>query len=126
MLDVERTLLSLLMEVGHLAGAYGFSRDAKAIFEGLAAVRPSSAYPVIGKAVVFLNQGEAQAAVQVLEAANFEMTDEGDLGRAFLALALNSAGFSAAAETLCQSLEVSSNQIATAMAAAIMAELRAA
>lgn len=126
MLDVERKLLSLLMEVGHIAGAYGLTVDAEVIFEGLAAVRPQSPYPVIGKAVVFLNRGEPQAAVNVLEKANFSDDEEGDLGRAFLALALNAAGFSSAAFKTCEQLESSTNQTAREMANAILIELRAA
>src|SRR5688572_26663371 len=89
--EVGAESLRRLLEVGYVAAGNGYFAEAEAIFRGLAAVRPDSSAPAIGRAVSALNRGMAGDAVGLLEAERKRSPSDA-LVQAFLGLALRSAG----------------------------------
>jgi tetratricopeptide (TPR) repeat protein len=84
---IDSELVRLLMRAGYLAAWKGFHREAVAIFNGVAAVRPESEVPVIGGGVVAMLTGNYDVAVEVLEKA-LDINPDSALARAHLGGAL--------------------------------------
>jgi Flp pilus assembly protein TadD len=108
-----------LLEIGYIAAGNGLFADAELIFRGVAAVRPESVAPAIGRAVAALNRGDAAEAVRRLEAER-ERSPDDPLLQAFLGLALRSAGRNAESVALLTTLIENPNSVAAAMAKAIL------
>ena len=64
--DVPSQWLRLLMSVGYVACGQGRPSHGVTIFEGIAAVRPSSELPLIGLAMAQVNLGKLTAACDTL------------------------------------------------------------
>jgi len=108
-----------LLEIGYIAAGNGYFADAELIFRGVAAVRPESSAPAIGRAVAALNRGAAGEAVRLLEAER-ERSPSDALSQAFLGLALRSAGRNAEATAALEAATKSGDPIAAAMAQALL------
>lgn len=81
-------MVRLLTELGFAAAGRGLFDEAETIFQGLAAVRPDSAFPYIGLALTRLNAGQPDEAARVLEQEGLARCP-GDIEiRVFLGLAL--------------------------------------
>jgi predicted Zn-dependent protease len=91
-MEIEAKSLQLLMELGLLAGGYGYVREAETIFEGLKAVRPQSEYPLIGWAIVKMSNNQIDESTRVLEKEALKVNPGSDLARGYLGLALMLAG----------------------------------
>jgi hypothetical protein len=91
-MDIDSRSLQLLLEVGLLAGGYGWMKEAEVIFEGLRAVRPENESPLIGLAIAKMNNNQAEESIRILETEALNTNPESDLARAFLGLALKLAG----------------------------------
>jgi hypothetical protein len=92
----DQAAVRLLADLGFAAAGRADVAHARAIFEGLQDLRGSRAFPYIGKALAYLNAGRPDEAVAALEAAQGEVTEERADIDAFLGLALQMAGQSAA------------------------------
>ena len=103
-LEFETDMLTTLMEIGHLAGGYGFFAESETIFAGLAAARPNSALPHIGRAVAHLNAHRPEEAVRILREQALERDPTSELARGFLGLSLMLAGFRHEGERVIQVL----------------------
>lgn len=66
---VEPDCLGNLMQVGYLAVGRSCFAEARAIFQGLIALRPTSEIPLLGLTVTELSAGNLQQATQLLEMA---------------------------------------------------------
>lgn len=69
MISIDSELVRLLMRTGYLAAWNGFHKEAVAIFDGVAAVRPESDIPLIGGAVVAILTGNLEMAASTLDGA---------------------------------------------------------
>ena len=101
-MEIDAQLTKLLMEVGYLAGGYGFVSESEKIFNGIAAVRPESEYPYIGLAVTCLNANMNEAAVEILRTRALKANPDSDLAKSFLGLALKLAGMNAESQKVLQ------------------------
>ena len=111
--------LRRLLEIGYVAAGNGYFAEAETIFRGVAAMRPESSAPVIGRAVSALNRGMAAEAVRLLEAERQRSPDDA-LVQAFLGLALRSAGRNAESTAALAALSDSADAVAAAMAQALL------
>ena len=116
---VSAESLRRLLEIGYVAAGNGYFAEAETIFRGLAAVRPESSAPAIGRAVSALNRGMAADAVGVLEAERKRSPDDA-LVQAFLGLALQSAGRNAESTAALAALTETADPVAAAMAKALL------
>jgi len=91
-MDIDAKKLRLLMQVGFLAGEYGFSGDAETIFEGVRAVRPESESPLIGLAFAKMSSDQMEESIRILEEEALKLNPESDLARGFLGMALKFSG----------------------------------
>lgn len=80
----------LLTEVGFLAAGWGMADEAMTIMAGLKELRPARGAAFVGMALAHMNTNRAGEAVRVLrdEALPAVATEDVDMVRAFLALAL--------------------------------------
>jgi len=90
---LESDEIQLLAQVGMLASARADVRGARAIHEALKLLRPDRDFSYAGLAICFLNAGQPDEAVRVLEQAVLQVRqeDQPDI-KALLALALHQAG----------------------------------
>ena len=77
-----------LTEIGMIAAGRGLAAEALAIFESLQVLRPQRPFPYIGLALVRLNAGKPDEAVEVLERLGLAACPGDPDLRAFLGLAL--------------------------------------
>jgi len=87
-MEISSRSLQMLMELGILAGGYGYGKEADAIFRGIEAVRPESEYPLVGRAIVRMNDNRPEEAARILEEGALPLNPENDLTRGYLGLAL--------------------------------------
>lgn len=104
--------LRLLAEIGFSAVSRGEDAIAEAVFAGITAVRPQGEAGAIGKALVHLHRGEAEAAVTLLR-----RFPGSDAARLFLGLALNRAARRAEAREVLESVAATAQDPAPAEAA---------
>lgn len=119
-MNVSVETLQRLTEVGYLACGHQLDGLAQQIFDGVAALRPDSDAPAIGRGLAALCRGDAGLAVELLQAAR-DAHPESDAVRSFLGLALKLAGLNQQSETILR--EVASagrDPQAAAMAHAIL------
>ena len=91
-MEIDAGSLQLLMEVGFLAGGYGYLGEAEIIFDGLKAVRPQNESPLIGLAFAKMNNNQMDEAIRILEEEALKVNPQSDLARSFLGLALKLSG----------------------------------
>jgi tetratricopeptide (TPR) repeat protein len=111
--------LRLLLEIGYVAAGNGYFQEAEAIFRGVAAKRPESTAPSIGRAIAALNRGSAAEAAAILETERTRCPQD-DLLRAFLGLALKSAGRTAESVALLNAVLDSADPTAANLARALL------
>ena len=105
-----------------MATGGGMHNDAETIFLGVQAARPQSVAPDIGRALVRLNAGQADAAVQILRDA-LDKDADSDVAMAHLGVALQQAGMRSAAEdVLKQVVEANRDETAAALAKSALEE----
>ncbi|CAM2005070.1 tetratricopeptide repeat protein [Acanthopleuribacter pedis] len=121
-MEIPQQSVQDLMEVGYLAGGYGYFKDAIAIFEGLSAVRPDSEYPHIGLAMTHLGMKQTEDAVRILRDNALPKNPENPLTKAFLGLALMQAGLNGESESvLNQVIDDNQNETAVELARNLLA-----
>ncbi len=64
---VDSNEVRLLTEIGFLASARGDTRRAQRIFDALERIRPANAAVYVGLALAYLNRGDADEALRVLD-----------------------------------------------------------
>lgn len=89
----------LLAEIGLMAAGYGLNEHADAILSAVEGTSPSSAVPLIGRALVLMNGGRHDEAARLLER-GAEAVDERDRAalQALRGWALQKAGMAAESE----------------------------
>lgn len=110
------------MRIGYAAAWQGLHKEAVAVFDGVAAVRPESEVPVIGAAVVAMLSGHEDVAIQTLRDGALELNPDSAQARAHLGVALRLHGAEDEGMTLLQ--EVASQTTdpdAAAMASNVLA-----
>lgn len=92
-------LSRLLAEIGLMAAGYGLNDHADAILAAVQDKSPSSAAPVIGRALVLMNNGQHHEAARLLEQ-GVETAGEGDRAalQSLRGWALQKAGMAAESE----------------------------
>lgn len=88
-MNIDSSLLQLLMEIGYLAAGRGLTGAAERIFTGVQAVRPESSYPAISMAIARINAGDFTTAAQYLLEEVAAGRPDNDLSKAFLGMALH-------------------------------------
>ena len=111
-----------LMEIGLMAAGNGLLSDAETIFLGLAAARPESELPLVGRAFVRMNAGRHKEAALLLQQA-MEKNPDSDLAMSFLGAALQMSGLtSASLDVLQQVIEANGNPEAVEFAKSLLEE----
>jgi Flp pilus assembly protein TadD len=118
--EVSTESVRRLLEIGYVAAGNGWFAEAETIFAAIAAVRPESSAPAIGRAVSALNRGAGADAVSLLDHELKVRPDE-PLTRAFLGLALRRAGRRAESDRVLESLQDSADAVAANMARSLLA-----
>jgi len=90
------------MRIGYAAAWQGLPKEAVAIFDGVAAVRPESEVPMIGAAVVAMLSGHENVAIQTLRDGALELNPDSAQARAHLGVALRLQGVEDEGLTLLQ------------------------
>jgi hypothetical protein len=98
-------LSRLLAEIGLMAAGYGLNEHADAILAAVQDTSPSSAAPVIGRALILMNGGQHDEAALLLERA-VAAVDERDRAavRSLRGWALQKAGMAAESERVLSSV----------------------
>lgn len=123
-MEIETTLIQLLMEAGYLAGGYGFFEESEKIFDGITAVRPESELPLIGMAVTKMNAGKYEEAARILWDKALKLNPESDLAKSFLGLTLKLSGLIAESQAILKEvLEANKDETAVNMARNLLEEL---
>ncbi len=121
-MEIPQQSVQDLMEVGYLAGGYGYFKEAVTIFDGLAAVRPDSEYPHIGLAMTQLGMKQSEEAVRILRDHALPKNPDNSLTKAFLGLALMQAGLNGESENvLNQVIDANQNETAVELARNLLA-----
>jgi len=68
-MNASTETVRLLMEIGLMAAGAGLIDEAGKIFEGVRAVRPDDASPLVGLAIAQIHSGRPHDAVDTLETA---------------------------------------------------------
>ena len=118
-LEISAESLRRLLEIGYVAAGNGRFADAETIFRGVAAVRPQSTAPTIGRAVAALNRGAAGEAVAILAAERVRSPSDA-LVQAFLGLALKSAGRNAEGAATLAAVAECADPVASTMAQSLL------
>ena len=118
--EIAADALRRLLEIGYVAAGNGYFAEAETIFAGVAAARPESFAPAIGRAVAALNRGAAAEAVRVLEAERSRHPREALL-QAFLGLALRQVGCNAESAAALEPLVAGADPLAAAIARNLLA-----
>jgi hypothetical protein len=120
-MEIPSQAVKSLMEIGIVAAGSGLRDHARAIFEGLAAVRPESDGPAIGLALIDLGRSEHEAAIGRLREAVAQHPESLD-SKMFLGLALKLAGRNAECGRVVEELVASGDARAKAFAAGLTAQ----
>ncbi len=103
--DLKSNDIRLLAAIGFASARSGLAEQSRKIFEGLASVRPQSAFPYIGLAMASLCVGEPERAASILRNRGLPNCPDDLELRVWLAIALKYSGQSAHAALICKSLE---------------------
>jgi hypothetical protein len=120
-LDIPSQAARTLMEIGFMAAGCGLHEQARTIFDGLEAVRPTSEGPPIGRALIHLGRKEHDVAVGILRdvVAGHPASLEAKM---MLGIALKVAGRNAECSSVVRDLEASGDAKAKSVAAALLAQ----
>jgi hypothetical protein len=88
-MDIAPTTLRDMASLGFLAATQGRAHDAERIFQGLAAIRPEHEATLLGLALVRLNTGHHQEALEILQDKAGPLHPDSENLRCFTALALH-------------------------------------
>ncbi|CAM2065480.1 Tetratricopeptide repeat protein [Sulfidibacter corallicola] len=122
-MEVSTETVQTLMEIGYLAGGYGFFKESITIFEGLSAIRPDSEFPHIGFAMTKLNMKQPEEAVAILRDQALAKNPGNSLTKSFLGLALRQAGHAHECENVLNDvIERNDNETAVALAKSLLAD----
>jgi len=124
MAEAREDLVGSLTAVGFLAGGHGLFDEALTIFEGVAALRPESASPVIGKAVTHIYRKQPEAAVRILEVEGLQAHPNNADIKVFLGLSLRLSGHRGRGDLVLQDVLVdgTAGGDAKELAAALLAD----
>lgn len=123
-MEIKKELLQKVTEIGLLASNYGQAEKARKIFEGIIAVRPDQDMPYIGMAMVEMNIGQYDAALELLQEKALKNNPESDLAKSFTALCYKLAGKKVEAKAAADFVvENGSDADAIAMAKGVLEEL---
>ncbi|MDE1461000.1 YscG family type III secretion protein [Spartinivicinus poritis] len=95
-------LPQMLVELGFIAVGQGMNSEAQCIFTAMQQQYPQQLAPVLGYALLQLNQNEPEAALATLK--NFSTVKEQDMLQAYQALCLMKLGHNSEAELLLKKL----------------------
>ncbi|PTW56652.1 hypothetical protein C8N35_111115 [Breoghania corrubedonensis] len=84
---LDRDLISLLADIGFIAGSRGMNDHARAIFKAICALRPDQEAGFLGESMVDILSGDAQSAITKLNRAPTTVAT-----RTFLGIALIQGG----------------------------------
>ena len=119
-MELSTPTVQRLMEVGLLAAGNHMDADANKIFAAIAAVRPESEMPLIGRAIARLNKGNFGEAINLLGEA-VEKNPESEMAMTFLGMALKVSGMTAASEdALNQVVQSGNNEAAVELAKSLL------
>ncbi|MEO1524995.1 MAG: HrpB1 family type III secretion system apparatus protein [Planctomycetota bacterium] len=96
-MNLQTQTVQRLMEIGFLAAGNNMESQANRIFDAVAAARPDSEMPNVGRAITALNKGHVNEAIELLRQA-VERNSESEMAMTFLGLALKLGGMGAASE----------------------------
>lgn len=116
-------LARLLGEIGLMAAGYGLNGHAQAILAAVQDLSPGSAAPVVGTALLLMNAGRNDEAVDLLERALDHVAEhDRPAATAFLGWALQRAGRAAQSERVLRTLAASKDpdRPAAELAAALL------
>lgn len=100
----QRSLASLLNEVGLVAAGHGKGKKAEHIFDALAVLKPASEVPYIGHAIAAMNAGKWEDAARLLEDKALKKAPDSESAQCFLGLALKQKGDAARSQEVLESI----------------------
>ncbi len=116
-----RSVASLLNEIGLIAAGRGRAKEAEAIFNALALIKPASEIPYIGHAITAMNAGKWAEAISWLQDKALAKAPASEAALCFLGLALKQKGdVSRAEEILGKIADSGKDASAVAMAMAML------
>jgi len=110
-----------LTEIGYASVMYGLSADVEPIFAALNRLYPENTAGAIGHAIMFLNKGNYNAAIEVLQSSLQQCSTNTEEAKAILMLAMHMGGRSDEAEILADDADADTG-VASAMAHSLFAE----
>lgn len=117
----EQHLSRLLIEIGYIAMSQGLHSQAQQIFTAMRTRHPLQLAPVLGQALLKLNQNDAAGALKVLR--GFSTTQEKDMLQAYQAFCLMQLGHRNEAEQLLNPLINSIEQTVAPFAQSLLKEI---
>ncbi|MCX4024658.1 hypothetical protein H0A36_09860 [Endozoicomonas sp. SM1973] len=118
---VNNHLPQLLVELGFIAVGQGMNSEAQCIFAAMQQQHPQQLAPILGQALLKLNQNEPEAALVTLK--NFSTVKEQDMLQAYQALCLMKLGHNNEAEQLLKILINSPEPAVVPFAQALLKEI---
>ncbi len=123
-MKLDPQTLTLLSDLGFIAGGRGMLPLAQKIYEGLMIARPEHESPYIGLAMAMMFSQQPKQAAELLRASALAINPESELARSFLGLALKLDGdVQGAREQLEAVAESGSDQAAVELAKNVLGEL---
>lgn len=121
-MEFEAGSLQLLMDLGFMAGGYGYMQQAATIFDGLRVLRPENESPLIGLAFVILGI-QPEESIRILEEA-LRLNPDSDLARGFMGIAFKLTGQMDRCKASCQEIITRNrDQVAVRMAGSLLEEI---
>jgi len=94
-----------LTEIGYASVMYGLSANVEPIFTALDRLYPENTAGAIGHAITFLNSGDYNAAIDVLQRSLQECSTNVEEAKAILMLAMHMGGRTDEAETIAEEVD---------------------
>ena len=91
-MEISTSMVRSLMRSGNLAAEHNFHPEAIDIFNGVCAARPNSEIPLLGLAMVLMNTGKADEAIEVLQNKALKISPDNQICKTFLGIAMNLKG----------------------------------
>ena len=110
-----------LTEIGYASVMYGIDTNVEPIFETLTMLYPENTAGAIGHAIIFLNRGDYDAAIEVLQNCLQQCDTNTEEAKAILMLAMHMGGRNDEAEMLAENVE-GEDGIANSMAHSLFVE----
>ena len=110
-----------LTEIGYASVMYGINIDVEPIFETLNLLYPDNTAGAIGHAIIYLNRGNYDAAIDVLQNCLQQCSTNTEEAKAILMLAMHMGGRNEEAEMLADNVD-EDDGIANSMAQSLFVE----